>query len=324
MKRFISIILTLVLMSCCCAAAEGGILMCIGCTVNGMSSLSFVVPTTYTAIVKDGVTVSGWKVNGKFVEGQKDSFLVFTADGNTVVEAVAAGENETYDPDEDAASEKSAAPTLPAGPVHVKAIGAHLQYIDKNGNPGGESVTEIDFADAYTNPLTGEMGLPGIGEFRVTADKPHQGDIDYWVLNGVRYDFCNTVRYMNVENLREDLTIEVVYKKAASTTQNSLDSIRKNRTGGKLTVSCEDARMSMVKGSTASGGYFTEFDFTSDYRNPATNANEPGGQISLKVIANKKTVRSWEFGSAILTFSTDSITHFFVRNLDCSMTYKPN
>ena len=325
MKRVISCILALVLvLGCSLASAEGGILMCIGCTVNGLSSLSFAVPTTYTAIVKEGITVAGWKLNGEFVEGQKDNFLVFTADGNTVVEAVPVGETEIYDPEAEERGEAPSVPTLPAGPIHVKAIGAHLQYIDENGLPGGESVTEMDFTDAYTNPLTGKMGLPGIGEFRVTADKPHQSDIAYWVLNGIRYDFCNTVKFMNIENLREDLTIEVVYKKAESTTLKSLDSIRKNRTGDKLMVSCEDAKMSLVKGSTTGGGYFTEFDFTADYKNPATGGTDPGGQITVKVIANKKTVEFWEFNSAKLTFNTDTITHFFVRNLDCSMTYKPN
>lgn len=317
MKRISAIFLVLaLLLSCGIASAEGGILMCINCTVNGMSTMRFAAPTIYTALVNEGQTVSAWKINGAVVEGQTDGFLVFTADGDTVVEAVLAGETPVYEPEE-VITVKSA-PTLNAGPVRIKAVGAHLQYIDESGNPGGESVTELDFTDAYVNPLTGKTCLPGVAEFRVTADKPHSSDIDYWVIGGVRYDFCNTVRYITVTNLTEDMTFEVVYKKEDSKTLS-----KERSTEGNCTVRSENAKMAFVKGSTASGGYFTEFDFTGGYTNKATGESEKGGRISVKVIANSGSkVKVWQFGSAFFRMSTDSITHFTVKGLNRSMTYK--
>lgn len=317
MKRVSAILLVLALLLCSgFAFAEGGILMCINCTVNGMTTMRFAAPTIYTAIAQEGMTVSAWKINGAVLEGQSGEFLVFTADGDTVVEAVPAGETPVYEPEE--VITVTSAPTLNAGPVRITAVGAHLQYIDESGNPGGESVTELDFTDAYVNPLTGKTCLPGVAEFRVTADKPHQSDIDYWVIGGVRYDFCNTVRYITVTNLTEDMTFEVVYKKESAKTLSG-----ERASEGNCTVRSENAKMAFVKGSTASGGYFTEFDFTSGYTNKATGESEKGGQISVKVIANNSSrVKVWQFGNASFRMSTDSITHFIARGLNRSMTYK--
>lgn len=331
MKRLTALFLALVLLlGCGFAEAGGGLIMCFNCTVNGMSSLTFDKPGTFTAIaaVQEGQSVSGWKLNGKLLEGETYPFLVFNADGNTVLEAVLTdGSGSPAPATVSAAAESTAAPAeKPASPVHVKAIGAHLQYLDAKGNAAGDSCTEMVFDETWQNPVTGQAGTPCVGEFRVTADRPHQADIAYWVLNGVRYDFVNTVKFITVTELKYDLTIEVVYKNAASQTIKTPDAIQSARTGETLLVRCLNAKMGFVSGtSTTGGGYFTEFDFTEDYTNKASNQTEKGGRITLKVIADMpKIVDYWLFNEAKLVFNTNTIICFFVRDLDASMIYIPN
>ena len=330
MKRLTALFLALVLLlGCGFAAAEGGLIMCFNCTVNGASSLNFDAPGTFTAIaaLQEGQSVSGWKLNGKFLEGETNLFLFFNADGNTVLEAVLTGSSGSPAPVTEPAAEPNQEPAaVPARPVHVKAIGAHLQYLDAKGNAAGDSCTEMLFDETWQNPVTHQAGTPCVGEFRVTADKPHQADIAYWVLNGVRYDFVNTVKFITVTELKYDLTIEVVYKNAASQTIKTPDAIQSARTGETLLARCLNAKMGFVSGTSATGGgYFTEFDFTEDYTNKASKQTEKGGRITLKVIADMpKTVDYWLFNEAKLVFNTDTITHFFVRDLDASMIYIPN
>lgn len=328
MKRFVCLILVLILILSFTAFGEGGILMCINCTVNGMSSLSFPVPNTYTAIalLSEGQKVKGWKLNGELVPGFTDNFFVFNANGNTVVEALL--NDDAVKPQETGKQDDPAAVSTvirKSDTVIVKAVGASLQYLDDNGKGAGDAHSKIDFTNAYVNPVTGKDAPAKCADFLVTADNPHSSAIDYWVLNGVRYDFVNTVRYITVTGLTEDLTIEVVYKNGDSETLKSDSEIQAAKTGEKLIVSCENAKLRFAKGNgSASGDAFTEFDFTDSYVNKSSGKTVQGGSIALKVSANLSKVAYWELNGAKFTFSTDTITYFIVKNLDCPMKYVPH
>ena len=75
----------------------------------------------------------------------------------------------------------------------------------------------------------------------------------------------------------------------------------------------------------ASGGSFTEFDFTDDFTNNATGETEQGGRVTVRVAASipeGKLVTYWRFNGARLNFNSD-VTSFVVENLAESMLYQP-
>lgn len=296
MKKILSVLMIICLLAAGTAAfAENSVVICIGCKVNGKTSMNFDGSITLTAIA-DKAEVTGWKVNGAFIEGEKNMWLIFDANGNTVVEAV-------YGDDE--ASEVSAVGTGKQtdnnGKVTVKAVGATLEKLcDAEGTS-----TELTFN--------------GAAEFKATADNPHSSSIDYWVINGVKYEFPATVKYITVTELTWDMTIECVYKKASSSTLSGAAG-----TGDDLIVSCESAKLSHIKGTSSAGGAaFTEFDFSKDYTNKATGKTEKAGKVTVKVSANFNNVDYWEFNEAHLKFSSN-INHFFVRDLNAKMHYVPH
>ena len=326
MKRAGSICLILLLLMTSFAFCEGGIIMCYNCTVNGLSTLSFPVSASFTAVatLSEGQQITGWKLNGEVVDGEVSESFVFTANGTTVIEALIDGDpgktNAPADPD---AAKKPV--RKQSNTTIVQAYGATLQYLDAKGNGAGETYTELDFSEVYTNPVTGEECPARQAAFKVTADSPHSSTIDYWVIDGVRYDFVNTVKYITVTGLTEDMTIEVVYKKGSSQTLKSENKIQEMRTSEELIVSCENAKMRHVKNASATAGdAFTEFDFTQSYTNKATGKTEKGGAVTVKVSANLSKVDYWEFGTAKLVFSNNAVTYFFARNLDRSMKYVPH
>ena len=104
MKRILSFLLILLLaLSSFALGEQDGMLVCLGCTVNGEPTVTFSGKGKFTAIADlgEGEIVDAWKLNGTVVEGEKNIYLVFEAEGVTVVEAVkvsAADQPETTDP----------------------------------------------------------------------------------------------------------------------------------------------------------------------------------------------------------------------------------
>ena len=298
MKKILSMIMVLCLLATGMAAlAEQSVVICMGCTVNGKTSVSFEGSITLTAIA-DMADVAGWKVNGTIVEGEKNQWLIFDASGNTVVEAVYRDDEASEVIASEAAESKQ--PEIDRI-VTVKTVGATLEKLsDAEG-----SSTELRFN--------------GKAKFKVTADNPHSSNIAYWVINGVRYDFPVAVKAITVSELAGDMTIECVYRKSTSTTLSGTVG-----RGDNLIVSCENAKMRHIKGTaSAKGDSFTEFDFSKDYINKATGAAEKAGKVTVRVSANFDRVDYWEFNEAHLTFSTN-INSFFVRDLNAKMHYVPH
>lgn len=330
MKKLLSFLLIFCLLAASCAFAEQNVVIGLNCTVNGQSSVRFEGVAVFTAIAApgEGQEVKEWHLNGMPVEGAHEFYLTFTVSGNTVVEAIIgnAGENIV-------AAAATAAPTAapeaekPKAEVKVKAIGATIQYLNASGVGSGGTYTNVDFTEDWKNPVTGRTEAGGVGACKITADNPHSSAIDYWVIDGVRYYFSNTVKSLNITNLTRSMTIECVYKGKKSTTLGVSSYMKKPAEGERLVVQCGNAKMRHVKNtSTNDATIFTEFDFTDSYVNEASGKKVNGGSIDLKVTANiadakaGTKVRSWEIDGVKIIFSTD-ITYMVVQGLNTSKTY---
>ncbi|MBR5751309.1 MAG: hypothetical protein IKX84_02880 [Clostridia bacterium] len=334
MKRILCLICAFALLMSLAAMAEGGTVVCVNCTVNGQTRAAFDgEEATFTAIADDLENPVVWKVNGQAVEGENRFYLVFTVKGNAVVEAVKASDEpaapeptaETT-PVPETTPEPAPEPAEEKPPVVIKAIGATLQYLNGDGIGDGQTYTELDFTEDYRNPLTGRRCKGGVAAFKVTADNPHSDAIDYWVFNGVRYNFMTAVRFITVGNLKESLTIEVVYKNKKSTTRLTQDEIQAARTGEQLIVKGINAKVSLVKNNyTRIGPYYSSIDFTEDYKNPETHRTIKGGSIDAKIVANIDTqklekVTYWSFNQVTVVLGSN-VNTFSVHGLNRSMTY---
>ena len=220
-------------------------------------------------------------------------------------------ENETTGAPQ-AAAAPQATPEPAGGPYTLKAVGAVIQRAAKRNKPTGEEMTETTVMpqDSYI----------------ITA-KPAKGQkVDYWVINGVKYDFLRTFKWMNLTAFDRSWTIEVVYKKADPVTLRSPEEIQAARTGSTLIAEAKHSEFCHLKeGKKGGGGWMTSFDFTNDYLNRANETTEKGGQLSAKIrakIPKGKKVAGWKF-DATEFYPATAVNDFIVRTLDTSMTYEP-
>lgn len=219
----------------------------------------------------------------------------------------------------DAARPESAPVTNPAkdavsapGSYTLKAVGAVIQRAARRNKPTGEEMTET--------AVTAE------DSFIVTAKAPKGKKMDYWVINGVRYDFLRNVKWMNITSFDRSWTIEAVYKNADPETLRSPEEIQSARTGDTLIAEVKNGELCHIKsGTKGGGGWITSFDFTSDYSNRATEGTEKGGQLTAKIrakIPKGKKVAGWKLDRTEFYPSTE-VNDFVVRMLNTSMTYEP-
>lgn len=309
MKRAFVFMLAVALLLSAAALADSGTVLCLNCTINGQSSVSFSNFSVFTAIavLEEDEAVQEWHINGKTVAGANDYYLTFSPTGDTVVEAII-----------------GAKPEPVPQTVIVKAVGAKVQYLDAGGAGAGESYTELDFTNDYVNPVTRKRAKGGTASFKVTADKPHSDQIDYWVINGVRYDFSATVKSITIKGITDNITIECVYNRSLSQTLGKAEYLQQPAAGSPLLLECHNARMRHVKnGSTGDAQSFTVFDFTNDYKNAASGRTVKGGSIDFKVTANANSntkVKSWDIDGASFVFNT-AVSFMYVRGLNVSKVY---
>ncbi|MBR4710401.1 MAG: hypothetical protein IKP10_00100 [Clostridia bacterium] len=204
-------------------------------------------------------------------------------------------------------------PAPPAPEVlTLRAVGAVLQRA--NGKNKAEGVE------------MSEMTVTAADNIVVTARVPRGKKIDYWVLNGVRYDFLHTVPSIRMTGFDRSWTVEVVFKKTDSATLLTAAEIQAARTGETLIAKVISGEMCHIKeGTKGGGGWITSFDFTNDYNNRATGAPEQGGQYTAKIratIPRGKRVAGWKFDETEL-YPSVAVKEFVVRTLDTSMTYEP-
>ena len=319
MKKVLSLLLVFTLLLSSVCLAETYNVLCLNCKIKGQTAIQASRADVYTAfaVLNTGEAVLEWHINGKTVLGQRESYLTFSISGDMVVEAIIGTvEENAYlkKEDEQNAREK----------VVITAIGAKLQYLDKSGSGSGENFETIDFTRDYINPVTGKEVTGGTASFKITADYPHSDRIDYWVIDGVRYDFATTVKYITFTHVAHSMTIEVVYKNKKSQTNGNKAYMKAPAAGENLVVKTVNSKLRHVR-STATGNCpaMNEFDFTNDYKNLATGSMAKGGSINVKVyttVSSNVKVHSWDFDEANLVFNTP-ITYMFVRGLNTSKTY---
>ena len=211
-----------------------------------------------------------------------------------------------------AAGASTAAAEPAGGPYTLKTVGAVIQEAETNNRGKGPEKTE--------------MSVTEDDNVIVTAKIPKGSKLEYWVINGVRYDFLRTVKWMRITAFDRSWTIEAVCKKVSSETLRSEEEIQTARTGEVLIAQVIRGDMCHIKdGTKGGGGWITSFDFTRDYQNRATEAIEKGGQLSAKVraaIPRGKRVAGWKLDETKFYFPAD-VNDFIVRTLDTSMTYEP-
>ncbi len=94
----------------------------------------------------------------------------------------------------------------------VTTINCHLQFLNEKNNAKGANYTEFDFEEDYVNPVTKAKCAGGKISFYLTADIPKHKEVDYWLVNGVKYQYANNVTKFRVEELDENTVYEVVFK----------------------------------------------------------------------------------------------------------------
>lgn len=204
------------------------------------------------------------------------------------------------------------APDLPEGTYTLKTVGAVIQQAEGNNRGKGPEMTEMR--------VTAEDNVI------VTAKIPKGSKLDYWVINGVRYDFLRTVKWMRITAFDRSWIIEAVSKKTKAETLRSPEEIQAGRKGDTLIANVNRGEMCHIKNDTkGGGGWITSFDFTADYENRATGNPEKGGQLTAKIrasIPNGKRVAGWKLDETKF-YQPAEVRDFVVRTLDTSMTYEP-
>ncbi len=209
----------------------------------------------------------------------------------------------------------------------LRTIGCVIHFVDKDGNIKGDSFTELNFGEEYYNTLTHKTITDGSVDVRISAEIPKGQKVAYWIINGAKYTFNTEVKSFTLREVPYGMTIEAVFTNSATAqTLPSEAEIQQQRTGETLVVETKSARMSHVDAKhKASGGTFTEFDFTDDFTNNATGETEQGGRVTVRVAASipeGKLVTYWRFNGARLNFNSD-VSSFVVENLAESMLYQP-
>ncbi|MBQ6173242.1 MAG: hypothetical protein IJK28_01305 [Clostridia bacterium] len=160
----------------------------------------------------------------------------------------------------------------------------------------------------------------------VTATIPRGKSIDYWVINGVSYRFSGTVKSIRLTGFDRSWTLEAVLKKTDPQTLHTAEDRPPLGEGERKVIRVEGGDLCHMKNrSTGGGGWIESFDFTYDYENRATGAEEHGGQVTCKVraaVPRGRKILGWRFGGTEF-YPSPATKSFVVEALDTAMTYAP-
>ncbi|MBQ6890065.1 MAG: hypothetical protein IJN53_03510 [Oscillospiraceae bacterium] len=204
----------------------------VNATVNGKTSLEITQPTDLTAVAApaEGQILDHWRVNGQIQEGASGNALIFTAQGNTLVEAVLRDEKK------------------------LTTVNATIQFLDAKGKASGDTFTEFVFEEDYANPVTKQTCPGGKITAQIKANVPSGKTVDYWLINGVPYFYNAGVTSFTVENLDETTVYEVVFKDKSVT--NYKVTCRFCTFSGKTSGYVAAGSTITVKGDGNISGYF--------------------------------------------------------------------
>ena len=185
----------------------------VGCTVNGGMAVQLLGSTSVKCVPNNvaGYVFDHWEVDGVATETTEKT-LELTVSKTTVIQAVF---HERH---------------------ILKCINCHFQFLTDKGNASGKSLKEFDFEEDYTNLATKKKMKGGLISFYITADIPKRQEVDYWLINGVKYQFPNNVTKFRVENLDEATVYEVVFKNQTKRNTQTPSPVRPTPTPTRIVI----------------------------------------------------------------------------------------
>ena len=198
------------------------------------------------------------------------------------------------------------------GVMTLKAVNAVLQRANSRNKAEGAEKEEMTVRETDNILITSRVKT-----------------VEYWVINGVRYDFLKNVASFRLTAFDQSWTFEAVGKGNEPSTLLSDKEIQAARTGRALLCRVKHAELCHIKdirNNRGAGGWIHEFDFTDDYTNRATGAKEKGGQLSGRVKASVpkgKKVLGWKFDETELYPQRATVSAFVFSGLNVSILYEP-
>ncbi len=161
----------------------------VDCTVNGGAFAKLDGETKVKCVPKDieGYVFDHWEVDGNAQDSTAKT-LELTLSNTTVIRAVF-HERHT-----------------------VTCINCHFQFLNEKNNAQGKEYREFDFEEEYNNPVTKKKVEGGLISFYIFADIPRKQEVDYWLINGVKYQYPKDIQKFRVVDLDEPTVYEVVFK----------------------------------------------------------------------------------------------------------------
>lgn len=161
----------------------------IDCTLNGKASVKLDGDTKVNCVANEieNYVFDHWEIDGETKENVGPTMELLVSD-STIIRAVY-HERHT-----------------------LKCINCHFQFLNEFRNAVGKDYTEFDFEEDYQNPNTKKTEKGGLMSFYVFADVPKKQQIDYWLINNVKYQYPKDIEKFRIENLNEATVIEVVFK----------------------------------------------------------------------------------------------------------------
>ncbi len=166
----------------------------VGCTVNGGASVVLDGPTEVRAVADtiEGYEFDHWEF-GEMLDYESGATATFIFDAPTVLHAV-----------------------FHARRV-VTFINCHMNFLNAKDKASGKDYKQFDFEDDYTNPETKQNCKGGEIDFFVTADVPKGKQVDYWLINGVKYDPNTNLQKFRVKGQTAATVYEVVFENVPAT-----------------------------------------------------------------------------------------------------------
>ncbi len=274
------------------------------CTVNGRSRFPVEGDTLLICAAEEigGFVFDHWEINGEpdFESGPVASFVVSEA---TVIRAY-------Y-------HERRV----------LRTVNCCIQLLTQKDNASGTKYTEFDFEDPYFNPVIQETCPGGAIDCYVTAVIPRKAKVDYWLINGVKYQFPeNDITKFRILGLNEATTIEAVFKGMTPSYGLSRDpraeELEYQAPHVMRCINCWGQFMNEKE--KPSGREYPEFDFDGDYVNPVTGQQCPGGLLDIFLGTKPprgSTVSTWIINDVWYQFP-QTVKSIRVQDLDEATLYE--
>ena len=210
----------------------------------------------------------------------------------------------------------------------LKTVNCYLQLLTASNNASGAKYTEFDFEEAYYNPVTKAYCAGGTLDCYVTAVIPNRAKVDYWLINGVKYQFPdNNIPKFRILDLNEATTIEPVFKGKTPVDMSGRPAIAReleSQVRPMLLHCIECWGQFMNAAGNPAGQQYREFDFDGPYTNPVTKQALSGGLLDICIstkVPRGHTVDGWIINDVTYQFP-QNVLRFRVMGLNEDTTYE--